>query len=344
MRLQQFDVRTKLLKHAGKLEALLQGDKVSPITVEFDPVGYCNHHCPFCLYQEIHTTMPRDMMWRTLDEIAAIGTKALTWTGSGEPLLSADTPDGMHHAGDLGLQQGIFTNASHVNDRTLDAFEKYFLWVRVSLDAGSESTYSQVHHSSDWKKVVQNIRQIGSIRPRKFMFGVGYVVTNDDHVTYDDLEMTVRLAQECGADYVHFKPDYRPDRMLSPEKAIIVSEALDAFEKSFSTEQFRVLGNLKFQGIQTNERKHYRKCLGSRILGQVAYNKVWFCVTQKGTPGFEVGDLAKESFTEIWQSDRFEQLAERIDVSQCPVFCNHHEINKILWDMGYTEILHPNFF
>ena len=55
---------------------------------------------------------------------------------------------------------------------------------------------------------------------------------------------------------------------------------------------------------------------------------------------FMMGDLTKQSFKEIWESDRYweivDKVANEIDVHQCYSNCRTHFVNDYLW-----KVKHP---
>lgn len=61
----------KGLHHFDRLRTLAQGHDVAPVTVEIDPVAYCNHACGWCVdpvHQKVQ--MPHRLYESLISELA----------------------------------------------------------------------------------------------------------------------------------------------------------------------------------------------------------------------------------------------------------------------------------
>ena len=68
------------------------------------------------------------------------------------------------------LDQGIFTNGFLIN-RYLQELEKFFTFVRISLDAGSSKVHSKLHDVSEshFPKIIDNIKNLVKKRKIKYL-------------------------------------------------------------------------------------------------------------------------------------------------------------------------------
>ena len=89
--LKQFDILSKTYHHTEHINSILNGDRPFPLHLEIDLTNACNHRCEFCVWSDLlskdKSTLPYDLVIKVLDNIKDLGTKAITWTGGGEPLL-----------------------------------------------------------------------------------------------------------------------------------------------------------------------------------------------------------------------------------------------------------------
>src|SRR5690606_19750775 len=87
----------KLLRHADKVEAMLRGSVVYPISVEIDLSNVCNHNCPWCSFsgfrQENWQHFDGSRVLSLLGELADVGVKSITFTGGGEPLVHSQAAE-----------------------------------------------------------------------------------------------------------------------------------------------------------------------------------------------------------------------------------------------------------
>ena len=120
--------QSKLLWHGDRVKSWLEGATPPPVLVEIAPVGYCNASCPWCFFKDKNDGGRIDpkVMLNTLRVLKWRGVKAVNWTGGGEPTIHPDFESFVYRAKELGLEQGLFTNA-YVEVPNL------FKWVRVSL-------------------------------------------------------------------------------------------------------------------------------------------------------------------------------------------------------------------
>ena len=65
-----------------------------PITVEVDLTNHCNHRCSFCVWGEhISTdksTLKKENILKCIEGMRKLGSKAITFTGGGEPMIHKD--------------------------------------------------------------------------------------------------------------------------------------------------------------------------------------------------------------------------------------------------------------
>src|SRR5215467_2043118 len=106
----------KLLRHADKVEAMLAGEMIYPVSVELDLSLTCNHSCPFCSFgteesqgyrQKNWVQFPTPRLLTLIDELAEVGVKSITFTGGGEPLIHRAAPAAFERAVVNGLQFGV---------------------------------------------------------------------------------------------------------------------------------------------------------------------------------------------------------------------------------------------
>jgi len=105
--------------------------KIIPLHVQVYPTNACNQACSFCSCKDRDTSLsiPYDTLVRAMDVLMDRGTRAMTVSGGGEPLLYGRLDDLIRHAARRGVQVGLTTNGvalgklrHHPNLR----------WVRIS--------------------------------------------------------------------------------------------------------------------------------------------------------------------------------------------------------------------
>ncbi len=205
--------QSKPLFHIDRLDALRKGKAPPPVHVHIILSDLCNQDCSFCAYrmssglssemfgtEKTHNPnrkIPTEKALEILDDCAEMGVKAVQFTGGGEPTVHKDHIKIFGHAQSLGLETALVTNGI----RLVPVPEVLRLkWLRVSVDAGREETYTSIRRVNPvhWKKVWINIQ---AVRDAGYegVLGVGFVVTPEN---YRDVCQATWLARKHGADNI----------------------------------------------------------------------------------------------------------------------------------------------
>jgi MoaA/NifB/PqqE/SkfB family radical SAM enzyme len=131
--------RHKLIHHLGHLQKMRAGEVVAPIHVSVWPTLRCQSKCSYCCCRnENHSTSFQDLSWQdfivAVDTLSKYGTKALEFSGGGEPLLWPHFSDGVIYARNHGLKLSLITNGYALPEISKDVLGK-FEWIRVSFQS-----------------------------------------------------------------------------------------------------------------------------------------------------------------------------------------------------------------
>ena len=122
----------KVLVNEDILECL--GRRViPPYHVQFIPTNKCNLNCGFCSCSgdDRMMDMPLAEARRLFTELAAMGTRAATITGGGEPCLYFGINDIINHIASLGIEIGLVTNGLLLDRLGSDSLGR-LTWCRIS--------------------------------------------------------------------------------------------------------------------------------------------------------------------------------------------------------------------
>lgn len=303
-----FAPQEKLLHHADRLAAFVADDwRAPPVQVEISPTNACNAKCPWCFfvageYKQRHSQEELSLghVSNLLYDLHQMGSRAVTWTGGGDPSVYSGIDAAIDCAADLGLKQGIFTNAY----KPLKHPEK-LAWIRVTVTERFVITKHVARYAAATK------------------VGVNFNLTaeNERH-----LMPMVEAARDAGVRYFQVRP------ALADRWDLQQPVSYPAWLKDFETETFRVvLTPYKFADY---ERPHgYPVCHGHRLVPFVWHNgDVAVCAYHFSRPAFTFGNLKEQGFREIWHGDRRRSmLAAGVKViPDCQHCCKLHEVNKAL--------------
>jgi organic radical activating enzyme len=142
--------RHKLIHHLGHLQKMRAGEVVAPIHVSVWPTLRCQSKCSYCCCRnENHSTSFQDLSWQdfivAVDTLSKYGTKALEFSGGGEPLLWPHFSDGVIYARNHGLKLSLITNGYALPEISKDILVM-FEWIRVSFQSAAHARAVNFDH------------------------------------------------------------------------------------------------------------------------------------------------------------------------------------------------------
>jgi len=330
--------------------------KIYPIYVEISPYGGCNHRCTFCAldymgYENIGLDF--DVLKSTMTNMASKGVKSVMFAGEGEPLLSKDLDLIVEHASSVGIDTSLTTNFVPSRKRAVERFVENCSWIKVSLNAGTPSTYAQIHQTKeiDYHRVMENLKNALEYRRENSLnctIGVQMLLLPENK---DEAKILAQTCKELGVDYLVIKPY---SQHLSSEtekyKDIDYSKMLDVEEdlKKISDENFSVVFRANTMQKYIEKRQPYTKCHSTPFFwGYIAADgKVFGCSAYLGKDEFCYGNVYDNSFEDIWEGEKREEsynyIQNKLDINDCRVNCRMDEVNRYLFRLKNPQD-HDNF-
>jgi cyclic pyranopterin phosphate synthase len=342
----------KILRHPERLAALKRGEVFPPIGVEVDLTNRCNLGCTFCHFGYTHSRGPlakkfdKDgllemgdqidnvMLGRALIEMKDYGVESITFTGGGEPTLYPYFYDVTMFAKDIGFKLGLYTNATLITPELADVIKHNYEWVVVSMDYADRDEYNAVKQVPAFEDAKHGTRLLTGGDAK---IGVSFLLDwKHNGQSTDEMQM---LGRELGADYVEFRPKISYD-LKNPS---VPNEDTSWAQKGLR--ELKLISKLPDLEVRlasfehyANWRREYSICRGILFTGIVTPNgKVWTCVNRRGFPDSEIGDLNKNSFSEVWANQKVFKVND-----QCRVMCRADEINRTL-DVLSSPVPHEEF-
>jgi len=331
----------KILKHIDRIDAWLKGGNPSPITVELDMTNVCNHRCPECSGWHsqdrnggyLSLAMARDIV----RQLAEAKVRGLIFTGGGEPLCHPDTIEIVRLAHGLKLDIGFITNGTLINEKIAGALLECCTWLRVSLDAASKETFKKLHglDGNAFSKVVNNTVLLVNMKKQlksRTTVGVGYLTS--DYTKHEMHKMAV-LCKRLGVDYLQFRPlqvcsngrfEYH-HADIEEEIFKCLKESEDGYKVLYSKHKYDMMREKDYG-------RNYKKCFGHQFATVVGADaRMYVCCHMRGYDKYCIGDLRKNTFKEIWDSEKRKKVTENIDFRDCMPLCRDNTFNQILWNI-----------
>ncbi len=191
-----------------------------PLSINLDLTTACNFKCPHCVDSKILNTgkiLDTKKIKQSIDTLKSHGLMSVILLGGGEPTLHKDFEEIVRHLKNREMQIGIVTNGSrlhHINNiaEILEGND----WLRISIDAASETTFSKSHNPKNNIKletILSNALEFKELNPRITM-GYSFVIVwegiyiNGQELcpNINEISEAVHLAKAYCFDYISFKP------------------------------------------------------------------------------------------------------------------------------------------
>ena len=333
----------------------------APVSINLDLTTACNFRCDHCIDWDILNTSHKHAdaeLRASLALMAERGLRSVILIGGGEPTLYPGFVDCVRFLKELHLQVAIVSNGSR-GDRLLEIME--YLdendWIRLSLDAGSNELFVDMHRPVNDALTLQEIcdwvpkLQARNPRPRiGFSFIIVWRGAERDNVSIheniDEIVPAAELAKRCEFDYIAFKPylERRPDgaEVMDPDGAAdelttvlqriraLVDQAKTLADDTFDVYEAR---NLRVLEDGTWERyTHQPRVCHIQALRQVLTpTGLYNCPAHRGVEKAQLGnrwayadaDHAAETGAQLTQIlDRFDASHECREVT-----CLYNDVN-----------------
>jgi MoaA/NifB/PqqE/SkfB family radical SAM enzyme len=341
----------KILKHLDRVSAWLTGDNPPPITVELDMTNLCNHKCPECsgwyFQNRGKDYLSKDLVKSIIKQLALAEIRGLIFTGGGEPLCHPGIISAVKLAHKLKLDIGFITNGSLIDKETASVLLKCCTWVRVSLDAASPKVFKQIHGlgADAFAKVVSNIRLLTKMKKTltsKTTIGVGYLTCD---YTQNKMLDAAKLCRKLGVDYLQFRPLQMHHQGAFKYHLTDLAQNIQKCRQENRDGGFQVLySQHKYAMMKDNKYgRNYKKCYGHQFAAVIAADaKMYLCCHLRGHQKYCIGDLARNTFKEIWNSRQRKIVSENINFKDCVPLCRSNTFNQILWNIKQPK-KHVNF-
>ena len=319
-----------------------------PRELQVEVTGACNLRCRMCLVRYAPAVGRKEGALAYEDFLALVDAlpelRKLTLQGLGEPLLSPHLLDMVRCAAARGVEVGFNSNGTLLSRPIAEELVAAGLgWLHVSLDGATAATYEEVRHGTDFRprpgqfeRVVGNLRGLvaargAAERPRIQLVFVAM------RRNVGELPALVELAADVGVDSIwvqnlsHDFGDtgsseaYGPMRDYATEEALFGRDAARADELfSEAAARSRALG-IELRLPRLEEPPPAADGRGCSWPWESAYvthrGEVQPCCMVMGSDRATLGNLADESFGEVWSGPAYEGFRERLLSDSPPDVC-----------------------
>jgi radical SAM protein with 4Fe4S-binding SPASM domain len=350
----------KLLWHRQRVADWMNGDSIPPLTIDMGITKACNIACEYCYYavpeNQSPEIIPTDSMIAFLKDAAEVGMKGIAIAGDGETMTHKGIYDIVEAGASFGLDMSVSTNGLQLKDDRAKKYLESLSWIRFHNSAGTPETYAKVMGTTEknYHKFVENVRKCVELKKRYDLpVTIGMLMILVPKCA-SDIVSYAELGKELGVDYACIK-QCAESTHVEYDDLESEHDSLDDFyqtcipelrkAESLSDEKYKVI--IKWDKMFNKGKRGYDKCYGCEFVSQISGNGDFFnCGHFFGDEKFLIGNIVKESFKDLVNSDRYKEVMSRVktdvDVHKCGANCRQNEINEFLWKIKNVPE-HVNF-
>lgn len=338
--------REKALGHLDRLAGWQEGKHPAPVTIEWDLSNRCPLGCFMCHFAHTHSRGPwvskprilpmafdaggdladTELVKEGIKQLRLAGVQSVVWSGGGEPTTHPDWIEIAEYAQRWGLKQGMYTLGGLLTEETAKRFANVAEWVVVSLDACDKKTYAQDKSVPEARffNATEGISLLA--KHQKAVVGVSFLLHSGNWTRAGEM---AAFAKDLGATYSTFRPAIQtspatPSVCTDDRSWITEAEQLLEFVSQEDGVELDVSRFLAYRDWST---RSYDVCHGIKMSAVITPDgRVWVCTQRRGMQDSSIGDLRKESFSELWNR----HTGEWTDFKDCRVMCRLHMMNETL--------------
>jgi sulfatase maturation enzyme AslB (radical SAM superfamily) len=283
-------------------------------------------------------------MFEIAEDLVAMGVRAVTFSGGGEPLIYPRIADVVERLGVGSVQVGMLTNGSRLFGEAADALAAHATWVRVSIDGWDGPSYAAYRKTknTEFDRVMENLASFAA--RAQGVLGASIIVDKTNARRVFEL---CRKLSACGVRHVKISPCVLSNDGVANSayhealRDVVRSEIERA--RTLESADFSVVDHYNEAGSSFS--KDYARCPFSRLLTVIGADcTVYSCQDKAYTKSGRLGSISKRRFREFWFSDECDAALRAIDPQQ---ICRHHCVadakNRLLTSYLSLDAAHVAF-
>lgn len=345
----------KFFNYPDHITAIKNRQTCAPVHVRIKPINHCNHDCWYCAYRvsnlqlgenmQLNNFIPEDKMMEVVDDLISMGTKAVTFSGGGEPLLYKPLVKTISRLGKADIKIGCLSNGSNLKGKVADAFAKYGNWIRISLDAWDDESYtcSRGAKPGEFTKLISNIKSFQA-RQSNCTLGISLIIGHDNASHIMEI---CSLFKNLNVDHIKISAavvSNNNDENNAYHDTIKerVRQEIDE-AKTLQNDSFSILDH--YHDLPSRFEKSYSFCPYLSLLTVIgADQKVYTCQDKAYTDKGLIGSLENTSFKNFWFAEETRKKLFELDPRES---CKHHCVtqskNETLYEFLTLDSDHAHF-
>ena len=339
----------KVFHYPQKLNSLPpETDEIrAPLHVRIKPTNACNQRCRYCSYlnedmqigrhMEKQDRIPWEKMVEIIDDCAAMGVKAITLSGGGEPLFYSHITETLRKIAETPISFAMLSNGSLLKGEPAELLSRHATWLRISIDGWDNASYARYRGVKEgmFNAVMGNISAFKALGGRCSL-GVSVIV---DQENVRHLYTTARRLKEAGADSLKVSPCFVNDDVVENQNkaSAIMAEVqgeLGRIANDLEDEAFEVYNH--YHDLDDASRKTYNWCPLAQIQPVIGADlNIYAChYTAYNKDLGLMGSIRETSFQEFWMTDK-QKFFSINPARDCKHFYCYDKLNKLITEYHY---------
>lgn len=295
-----------------------------PVTIQLEPTSNCNLKCEMCVREKIGVpigTMSFTNFEKILSQLDSLFKIHLS--GQGEPFLNPDLFKMINHANKKGIFISISTNGTLLTKEVIDKICKVEIGgILVSIGSTKKEKFEKIRKGAKFEKVMKNIENLTSELKRKNKKTIVSLAVAIMKQNLDETEEFVKLASKVGAHRVIFqtiqaKEDYvdKYDKKIKNQLVSFNDKVKEKVKKA------KELGDKLGVTVVFDEQKSIGCIWPWRSLYVTWNGHVTACCKILDYRKPLMGNLLKQDFWEIWNSEEYQKFRRLLRKREAPEAC-----------------------
>jgi MoaA/NifB/PqqE/SkfB family radical SAM enzyme len=303
-------------RRAREITMILKGlvSTDHPVLAQIIPIRRCNLSCRYCNeYDKISKPVPVEIMLRRIDDLARLGTTAVTFSG-GEPLLHPELETLIAHVRSKGMIAGLITNGYLLTSERIEKLNDAGLdHLQMSID---NVTPDEVSKKS--LKVLDRKLELLA-QHALFHVNINSVVGGGVRNPQDALTIAYRAQEYNFSSTVGIIHDGDGQLQALSSEEYAVFRKIKSLKKTGYSQL-----NYFQENIAQGKPNEWRCRAGARYLYICEDGLVHFCSQQRGYPGIPLEHYDVRHIRRAF-------LAEKSCAPNCTVSCVHQVSYMDFW-------------
>ena len=335
--------------------------KTPPLHFQLEPATGCNLRCKTC---QVPDYTPEQCKNMTLDQFKHIFNQTrpikVALSGAGEPFLNPDLLGIIRHARSGGASVLTTTNFTLCTKKLEEIIASGLSLIKISLDSVMPETYEKIRGRPFFDRIVRDIEELQRLKreagSRTPFIRLQFVLQSDN---LGEVVPMVDLAHRLGANSVYFQP---LETLLIPDRKEELTRGVEfeSLRRRLSAARDRA-AELKLgtnAGVLVPHLESYFRKYEPGIPQEPPQRVCllpWFslyitvdgnvrpCCSFGEGETFVLGNLFEESFSEIWNSEKYQRLRRQaLDRQLRYTVCRNCTPNRLIDFVKLTGVL-PGF-